>query len=137
MCNPLEIYKKQKKTKRVQKKGNENSKCKISNISNVEVAYQVFCKLRLIGNAKTAQNRISQVARLRGHSKSMSPAYHRFLPPLPPCHILSPFALIFLPSCHHPNSVRFFDPKLAKKSLGLCNGTQTNAKVAHRKATEK
>ena len=29
----------------------------------------------------------------RGHSKSMSPAYHRFLTPVPPCHTLSPFAL--------------------------------------------
>ena len=29
----------------------------------------------------------------RGHSKSMSPAYHRFFTPLPPCHTLSPFAL--------------------------------------------
>ena len=36
-----------------------------------------------------------------------------------PCHTLSPFALTSLPPCHHPNSDKLFDPKLAKESLGM------------------
>ena len=40
--------------------------------------------------------------------------------PLLPCHSLSPFALIPSRPYHHPNSTKFFDPKWAEKSLGLC-----------------
>ena len=43
-----------------------------------------------------------------------------FDPPPP----LSPFVTVCLdplpPPCHHPNSDKLFDPKLAEKSLGLC-----------------
>ena len=40
--------------------------------------------------------------------------------PLPPCHRLSPFAFTPSSPCHHPNSDKLLDPKLAEKSLGLC-----------------
>ena len=71
-----------------------------------------FQKLCLYANINNLMARV--------HSKSISPEYHRFLTPPPPCHTLSPFALTSLPPCHHPNSDKLFNPKLAEKFLGLC-----------------
>ena len=53
-----------------------------------------------------------------------------FEPPPP----LSPFVTVCLetpsPPCHHPNSDKLFDPKLAKESLGLCLTTLSVFKFA-------
>ena len=68
----------------------------------------------------------------RGHSKSMSPQIS-----LPPCHRLSPFTLTPLPPCHHPNSDKLFDPKVAAKSLNLHLTDHIRMPKSHRETTEK
>ena len=56
----------------------------------------------------------------KGPFKKYVTVISRFLTPPPP---LSPFVTVCLdplPPCHHPNSDKVFDLKLAEKYLGLC-----------------
>ena len=57
--------------------------------------------------------------------------------PLPPCHRLSPFAFTPSSPCHHPNSDKLLDPKLAEKSLGLCLTEHIRMSKSHTERQQK
>ena len=60
-----------------------------------------------------------------------------FCPPSPLVTVCHHFPWPPSPPCHHPNSDKLFDSKLAKESLGLCLTEYIRVPKSHRKATEK